>query len=522
MTIEFGILEAAATSGDLAARLPALRARLREAAIDMLLARLPMLRGRMRDAGEGVRARLPPLRGWASATPTALHGRLPALRGTASEGLAVSLAVAIAGLPALWATLQGVTHTVGAVEASLPPLRALASDALDLAHGRLAPLRGFALDVVPVPQNYLLLLQNPGTFYADAGILRETLAEPLELHDGALAALIVRVMQALAAGDALHSHGELAAAFAEVLALAEAFAFAWHEDLAEALATADTVVVTSLALHVLAEALALQETAAGGLDAQVVVALAAFVHEVAASGAWDSILDAATLADTLGPVVHALLGLGESLALADAAMPAVTFLVVADEALVLGGSLASALDALQRAGESLHLTARLRLGDTEYLAWVVNTATRAVSTYANYPFNAFAKIGDAWFGSADDGIYVLDGDDDAGTPIPAEIRTGLTHLGTGKLKRLPTAYIGYRTDGEVVLKVVVTGEDGEKDEHWYRLEARPAPTTRATHVKLGRGLKSVYWQFALANVDGADLALDELALVPMLLDRRLP
>jgi hypothetical protein len=39
-------------------------------------------------------------------------------------------------------------------------------------------------------------------------------------------------------------------------------------------------------------------------------------------------------------------------------------------------------------------------------------------------------------------------------------------------------------------------------------------------VKMGRGVKSRYWQFTISNVDGADFEIDELVLLPIILKRR--
>ena len=105
--------------------------------------------------------------------------------------------------------------------------------------------------------------------------------------------------------------------------------------------------------------------------------------------------------------------------------------------------------------------------------------------------------------------------------ITARLRSGLTDLGTRVAKRAPEMYLGYRADGDVLLKVITTSETGAKVEDWYRLEARPAQDIRESRFKIGRGIKSVYYGWELCNVDGADFEVDSLEWRPLKLDRRL-
>ena len=169
----------------------------------------------------------------------------------------------------------------------------------------------------------------------------------------------------------------------------------------------------------------------------------------------------------------------------------------------------------------------ISLGDTEdddYTAWVLNTKTLGATQYDNFDFNSFCEFeanSGIWYGAKTDGIYLLDGDTDQGEAIVAEIRTGQTNLGTNKEKRCPTAYIGAKTDGSLVMKVVTDEPDGTKSENWYAVETRVADSVRTTRVQFGRGLKSVFWQFALSNVNGSDFELASLEMLPVILTRRI-
>lgn len=161
----------------------------------------------------------------------------------------------------------------------------------------------------------------------------------------------------------------------------------------------------------------------------------------------------------------------------------------------------------------------LRLAGEEYSAWVMNMDSLGVTQYQNYGFNSFAKFNRFYYGAREDGLYLLDGDTDDGTPIQAWIKTGLSNFGTGLVKRMPAFYIGYTADNGMVLKVTVTNA-GEKTEHWYKLTPRQADSTREDRATVGKGLASVYWQWELHNIDGGDFEIDTMRFWPMVLTRR--
>jgi hypothetical protein len=170
--------------------------------------------------------------------------------------------------------------------------------------------------------------------------------------------------------------------------------------------------------------------------------------------------------------------------------------------------------------ETLSFVGSLELEDAAgtRVTWVVHPEIPAATTYNNYTFNSFATQNGTLLGARADGIYELAGDDDAGVDVAAVVRTGLLELGGGALKQVTRAYLGYTSDGRLVLKTVVT-DGGEKTERWHELtETAGAP--REARVKFGKGVKARYWQFELRNADGADFHLDQLQLLPLTLSRR--
>jgi len=159
-------------------------------------------------------------------------------------------------------------------------------------------------------------------------------------------------------------------------------------------------------------------------------------------------------------------------------------------------------------------------GQDTYTAWVMTAETRAMRRYLNYPFNSFAELGGHICGAGPDGVFLLEGDDDAGTQIRAAVRTGLMDFGIRQLKRMDRAYLGYASDGTLCLRVINTSETGAKMECTYKMVQTTADAPREQRIKIGRGLESVYWQFELTNDLGSDFELHDMTLLPVVLSRR--
>jgi hypothetical protein len=153
----------------------------------------------------------------------------------------------------------------------------------------------------------------------------------------------------------------------------------------------------------------------------------------------------------------------------------------------------------------------------ELYTWVVNQNTGAPSRYEDYDFDAFAVIGQNYLGARGDGIYLLDGDDDAGAEIDAIATTANTDLEEAKLKRVTGAYLGLHASGQVHLTLRT---DQGQETGPYRL--RQSPNTQTTErAKFRRGIKSRYWQADMENADGEDVQIDTLELEAEVVTRRL-
>jgi hypothetical protein len=160
-------------------------------------------------------------------------------------------------------------------------------------------------------------------------------------------------------------------------------------------------------------------------------------------------------------------------------------------------------------------TGRVAAG-TAPLTVAMHTETMALTTYSNYPFNSFATFNGVYLGAAPTGIFALSGANDAGVNIDAAARGGSSDFATSHRKRVDRVYVGYRTDGDMILRVF-TDEIHQRD---YRLRATGRAGLHGNHVRLGKGLISRYWQFELRNVDGADFQMNMIELEPTTLRRR--
>ena len=211
----------------------------------------------------------------------------------------------------------------------------------------------------------------------------------------------------------------------------------------------------------------------------------------------------------------------EQLQLADEVVPGYTLTVVLADDVVLSQALNGQVDLVAAVHESVGLCMTLTLDGGDYVAWTVNTGSKGATTYTNYPFNSFAQVGGQWYAACATGVYALGGDTDDGQDIAARLRLGMSSLGTRLLKRMADAFIGYTSDGTLLLRVITSDErTGEKVAAVYKLAERPALAKRENRFRIGRGLKSVDWDFELENMDGADFALDQIQFAPLVLSRR--
>lgn len=148
--------------------------------------------------------------------------------------------------------------------------------------------------------------------------------------------------------------------------------------------------------------------------------------------------------------------------------------------------------------------------------WSVVPGNGASAAYEGFPFNSFARIGGRNFGASDTGIYELEGDDDAGSPIHASINLGKRNFGSPALKGISYAYLGVSSTGQMVVRV--TAPDGKS----YLYKTRRTDEFMATQrADFGKGLRAHFLGLEVYNQDGADFTLDKLEFVVNELKRRI-
>lgn len=157
----------------------------------------------------------------------------------------------------------------------------------------------------------------------------------------------------------------------------------------------------------------------------------------------------------------------------------------------------------------------IKAGDEEMVGWIINPNLMASTALDNYDFTGFGQHKGRYYGIRPDGLYVLEGDTDDGMQIDSFISLGNKNFNTAKQKRVPHVYIGASTDGRMVLKVIVHGQ-----EYLYAVR-NPSTDMAEQRVDIGRGLRSNYWNFELMNREGADFEIDTIKFMPIVLERRI-
>lgn len=151
--------------------------------------------------------------------------------------------------------------------------------------------------------------------------------------------------------------------------------------------------------------------------------------------------------------------------------------------------------------------------DPALRTWVVNIETGASSQYDGYGFNSYASTGTEYLGAAEDGIYRLEGADDAGVAIDSLAQLPRRNWGAPQKKRIPNVWIGVASDQSLTLRV-------ETDDATNYYSTRSSSTTmKDQRFDLGRGLEATYWTFTLTSPDSFEL--ESITFEPVVLQRRI-
>lgn len=127
--------------------------------------------------------------------------------------------------------------------------------------------------------------------------------------------------------------------------------------------------------------------------------------------------------------------------------------------------------------------------------------------YKNYEFNSVAKIGGRYYGASPDGLFLLDGDDDAGEPIEASFGLGQLDFGSPQLKTVAYCYLGTAAGGLVLnVQALYRGAPVAYD---YPARGHGA-SMREVRFDLGKGLSSSYVMPTFYNNGGDAFEVDSI------------
>lgn len=163
------------------------------------------------------------------------------------------------------------------------------------------------------------------------------------------------------------------------------------------------------------------------------------------------------------------------------------------------------------------LEAELLAGIVEaFRTWVLNTRKATLTEY-DFEFNSYALFNGVVLAAGSGGIVALGVQaQDNATNIDALVRVGKSDYGTSHLKRVPRLYTGLSADGPMLFRTI-TSETGTRT---YRLPYNHVVGYQQRRVPIGKGPKARYWQYEIANEDGADFSIQDILAYPTKLRRR--
>lgn len=154
-------------------------------------------------------------------------------------------------------------------------------------------------------------------------------------------------------------------------------------------------------------------------------------------------------------------------------------------------------------------------GRTDQDTWVWHADAAGSTMYRSYPFNSFAVIDGKHYGASADGLFLLEGDTDAGAPIHASIDLGELDFGTAELKTIAECYLGVSAKGNLFLKIIAEGR-----EFIYKTRSF-SERMQQQRITPGKGLKTNYVTAQFFNEDGADFEIDSVRFIVADLSRRI-
>lgn len=146
---------------------------------------------------------------------------------------------------------------------------------------------------------------------------------------------------------------------------------------------------------------------------------------------------------------------------------------------------------------------------------VMNTQleVKATTQFTGYCFNSMVKFGGEYLGASSEGLFELGGALDAGESINAYFAPVTTDMGISRPKRLRSLFVGCEASGPFVVGVAVD----QGVERTYQVSA--VSGQQGCKVPVGRDGEGRYWEFIFYNLNGSDLSVDSLEVLPIVRPR---
>lgn len=138
---------------------------------------------------------------------------------------------------------------------------------------------------------------------------------------------------------------------------------------------------------------------------------------------------------------------------------------------------------------------------------ITNGKPGGTTQYKNYTFNSVSKIGGRYYGASSDGLFLLEGEDDAGQPIEAVFGLGQLDFGSPQLKTVAHCYLGTAAGGlRLNVQALYRGSPVSYD---YPARGHGA-SMREVRFDLGKGLSSSYVMPTFYNNGGDAFEVDSI------------
>lgn len=236
-----------------------------------------------------------------------------------------------------------------------------------------------------------------------------------------------------------------------------------------------------------------------------IAAVAPYLPEDVADGS-----DAVALYDFAGLDVGLLLIAMDGLEVSSSAELTLVLELTAMDGLSIAesASLGSVVEML--AMEQVAVFSDTSIARRQALQYAMNIATGAPTRYEGFDYLAFATVDQVTYALKADGLYRLG---DATEPLErALVDFGATDLGSSNAKRMESAYLGLRTDGEVFLRV--RADAGHEQVY------RACGVTDTLRARLAKGVVGRTWNIKLELVDPSFAEVDSIELFVGVSQRR--